>query len=177
MRRIILINGLIAGVIVSAMLLISHPLLEKGVLNFDNGMLVGYASMVIALSMIFFGIKSYRDQYQHGSITFGQGFRVGILIALIASVVYMVTWEVYYNVTDGRFNKQYTEYYIDKMKSEGATQEEISKAQEEMDAWSQMYDNMFIRLAMTLMEIFPVGLIITLIAAAVLRKKQVLPAA
>src|SRR5690349_3829626 len=127
MKKIILVNGVIAGIIVSAMLLISHPLVERGTISIDNGMIVGYASMVIALSMVFFGIKAYRDQYQNGSISFGKGFQIGILIALIASLLYATTWEIYYNVTESDFMQQYTKYSIEKMQREGATEAAIAK--------------------------------------------------
>ena len=82
MKRIIIINGLIAGVIVSLMFAISYPLTHNGTLSNESSMVVGYISMVIALSLVFVGIKSYRDQHQKGVITFGRGFVVGILITL-----------------------------------------------------------------------------------------------
>jgi hypothetical protein len=77
MKKIILVNGLIAGVIVSAMILISLPLQQQGIIDTRNGMLVGYTSMVIALSTIFFGIKTYRDQHLGGSISFWQAAKIG----------------------------------------------------------------------------------------------------
>jgi hypothetical protein len=176
MKKIIITNGVIAGVIVSAMLLISLPLMDRGILNYDSGMIVGYTSMVIALSVIFFGIKTYRDQYQSGTITFGQGFKLGILIALLAGVIYALTWEVYYNVAAPDFMQQYTEHYLKKMKEEGASQAEIQSMQTEMDNFSELYKNPVVRFGYTLMEILPVGLVITLISAGILRKREVLPA-
>jgi hypothetical protein len=175
MKRIILINGLVAGVIVSAMLLINHPLVERGVLDMDSGMIVGYASMVIALSMIFFGIKTFRDQYNKGSISFGQGFKVGILIAVVAALLYCITWEVYYNVAAGDFLEQYTRYYLEQMKEEGKSEAEINEAKIEMEKFNEQYKNPIIRFGVTLTEILPVGLLITLISAAILRKREVLP--
>ena len=93
MRKIVLTYGLIAGAIVSVMILGSIPLWNRGILNFDNGEIVGYTTMVIALSMIFFGIKSCRDYHFKGSINFWQGVKIGLLITLIASIMYAITWE------------------------------------------------------------------------------------
>lgn len=176
MRKVILINGLIAGLIVSGMMIITQPLLRDGTINYDNGMIVGYASMVIALSMIFFGIKTYRDQYENGSVSFWQAFKVGILIAMVASIMYALTWEVYYRVAAPDFMTHYTEYSLEKMKKDGATQAELSTARTELEEWGVLYQNPFIRFLMTLMEIVPVGIVISLIAAAILKEKRILPA-
>ena len=103
MKRIVLIFGSIAGVIVGGMFLATWPLHENGTLNPDNGMLVGYATMVIALSLIFFGVKSYRDTYLNGSISFGKALVVGLWISLVAAIIYAVTWEIMYNTIASDF--------------------------------------------------------------------------
>src|SRR5690242_15701128 len=97
MKKIITTYGLIAGVLLGIFMWISMPLLRNGAVDFSNGMWMGYAGMVIALSLVFFGVKSYRDNYLNGAISFGQAFKVGILISLVASVMYCISWEVMYN--------------------------------------------------------------------------------
>ncbi len=176
MKKIILTYGLIAGVIVSIMLLVTQPLFRNGTLNIDNGVYVGFGTMIIALSLIFFGIKTFRDQHLQGTITFGKGFQVGILIALIATLIYASTWEVYFNFFAPDFMEWYQQCQVDKMVKDGASETEIAKAQEEMVGLAEMYKNPFLRFGFTMMEIFPVGLIITLVSAGVLRKKEILPA-
>lgn len=176
MKKVIITYGLIGGVIVSAIMLGTHPLLEKGIINYDNGMLIGYSSMVIALSMVFFGVKSYRDQYSGGTISFWQGVKIGMLITLLASVMYALTWEVYYNTAASDFTEKYTQHYVDKMTREGASQAEIDQMRAEMASFNEMYKNPLIRFGVTLMEILPVGVIITFLSAALLRKREVLPA-
>jgi hypothetical protein len=143
----------------------------------DNGELVGYTTMVIALSMVFFGIKSYRDNYANGSISFGKGFKVGILITLIACVMYGLAWEISYNRIGEEFTKRMTEKYYEDMKADGASEVELQKAKEEWESFFEMYKNPIIRFAFTVfVEIFPIGLVITLISAGILRKKEFLPA-
>lgn len=177
MKKVILIYGLIAGTIVAAMMFITMPMYEAGTLNLDNGELVGYTTMVIALSMVFVGIKSYRDNYANGSISFGKGFQVGILITLIACVMYGLAWEVSYsNIGDGFMKKMNEKYYAD-MKAEGATDQELEEAKKQWESFGEMYKNPLFRFVFTVfVEIFPVGLVITLISAGILRRKEILPA-
>jgi len=179
MRKVIFTFGLLAGAIVSVLMLLGTRLWENGAISFDNGELIGYGSMIIALSMIFLGIKSYRDNYRNGTIKFGKGLQVGLLITLIASLMYAATWEIYYQSRPevrASFMDKYAEQYLDKMKEKGAAAAEIEQQTKKMDEMKRMYKNPVIRFGMTLMEIFPVGLIITLISAAVLKRKEVLPA-
>lgn len=174
MKRIVIINGIIAGVIVSAMLALSLPLHENGILNYNSGTVVGYASMVIALSVIFFAIRRYRE-HLGGEITFGKAFGVGLAITVIASVIYAVTWEVCYHTIAGDFMARMTDYYVEEKIAAGATAEEVAATRKEMAEFSELYENPAIRFGMTLFEIFPVGLLITLISSVLLRQKNILP--
>jgi hypothetical protein len=175
MKRIILIYGLIAGAIPLAMFFIAYPLYEKGIVDFDNGMVIGYASMVIAFSLIFFGVKNYRDNHLNGSISFGKAFKIGILVTLIASLLYAIGWEFYYNFFASDFMEKYSAHYLDKLAKGGASASEMEAARLEMAQGAEMYKNPLIRFAMTLMEIAPVGFVITLICAALLKRPQFMP--
>jgi hypothetical protein len=176
MKKIVITFGLISGAIVSMVMLGSMPLWKNGIINFENGQWVGYTSMVIALSMVFVGIKSYRDNHQQGAISFGKGFRIGILITLIASVMYSLSWEVSYRVFAPDFIEKWSQHYMEQKEKEGASTATLEKVKEEMEQLTKMYKNPLVRFGMTLMEIFPVGLVITLVSAGVLRKKEILPA-
>src|SRR6266508_799755 len=178
MRKVTLTFGLLAGAIISVFLVIGMAIWEKA-RNIVASELIGYATMVIALSMIFFGIKSYRDNYQKGAINFWKGFQVGLLIALIASLMYAITWETYMQArpaSAAAFLDYYAECQVIKMKEKGASAAEIDREVKKMDDIKKMYGNPAISFGMALMEILPVGIIITLISAAVLRKKEFLPA-
>ncbi len=175
MKKIVLIYGLIAGTIVGSLMLISMPFWESGALNFDNGQLVGYASMVIALSVIFFGIKSFRDNYSGGKVTFWKGVAIGTLITVIASVLYSFAWEISYSRMGEAFMQSMTDRHFSELKAGGATESEMEQAREEWKKFSEMYQNPIIRFTITMTEILPVGLIITLLSAGLLRKKEFLP--
>ena len=156
-------------------MLTTMPLYMNGTLNFDNGELTGYSTMVIALSLVFFGIKSYRDKHSKGIISFGKAFKVGILITLIAAIMYAMAWEVCYSQMSDEFTKQMTTRYFEKLKKNGASDAELEKAKVEWAGFGEMYKNPVVRFGVTLMEVSPVGIIITLLSAGLLRKKEFLP--
>lgn len=179
MQKVTIIFGLLAGVIVSVFMVIIMALCENGTINPDNSNFIGYGSMVIALSMIFFGIKSYRDNFLNGAIRFGKGFQVGMLITLVASLIYAVAGETYYQINPASqvaVMDKYAAYHLNKMKEQNASPADIDQKAKEMAELKELYQNPAIRFGMTLAIILPVGIVITLISAAVLKKRRFLPA-
>ena len=176
MKKIILINGVIAGLIISGIMVLTHPLVDDGTIDMDNGMFLGYASMVLGFAMIFVAIKSYRDGVLNGVITFLQACKVGLLVVLVASLMYAVTWDIYYRVAASDFGEKYATHYLKKMEQEGASEEEMTSMRSDMENFNRLYENTFIRFGLTLIEILPVGIVITLISAGILKRKEVLPA-
>ena len=170
MKKIVIVNGLIAGAIVAAMFLITMGLYHKDG-NFDGGMWVGYASMLLAFSLIFVAIIRYRDKYNNGVVSFGKAFRIGLYITLIASTIYVVTWLVDYYVFIPDFADKYAAAILEKLKAGGATATEIAKQTKEMDSFKEMYKNPLMVVLFTYIEILPVGLLLTLIASLILKRK------
>ncbi len=173
MKKNIIIYGLIAGIVVSILMLfivnyISHC---EGNIDFDTSMLIGYASMLIAFSLVFVGIRNYRDKYNEGVIRFGKAFKIGIMIVLIASTIYVVAWLIasFFFIPD--FAEKYSAHMLDKLKASGASQIEIDKETKEMASFVRMYKNPFFNAMMTYVEILPVGLIVTLISSLILKRK------
>jgi len=169
MKKTVLTFGLIAGAILSLMMLGTLPFMDK--IGFDRGEVIGYTSMVLAFLLVFFGIRSYRENIGGGAISFGRAFSVGILITLIASACYVVTWEIVYFKLAPGFAEKYTNYAVEKLRSSGASHQAIQAKLEEMKSLKGMMDNPLINAALSFIEPVPVGLIITLISAAILRKK------
>ncbi len=175
MTKIVLIFGLISGAIAGVLMWILMGAVNTDAINFDNGMIWGYATMIIALSLVFFGIKSYRDNHG-GHISFLKGLQVGILISLISAFCYAASWEIYYPKVGDEFMQKYTTYYLDKMKTDGASDAEIEAARVEGKQFMELYKNFFVRFSFSLIEILPVGVIVTLVSSALLRKRELLPA-
>jgi hypothetical protein len=170
MRKIVLTFGLIAGAILSVMMLIA--LQFQDLIGFDKGAIIGYTTMVLAFLMVFFGVRSYRDNVAGGSVTFGRAFAVGLLITLVASVCYVATWELIYYRLAPDFGDKYAAYAVEKAKKSGASDAQIAAKTKEMTELNQMYRKPLVNVALTFLEPLPVGILFTLIAAAALRRKR-----
>lgn len=132
---------------------------------------LGYLVMILALSLVFVGVKRYRDVELGGVIRFGQAFLVGLGISLMASAVYVIAWEVYLALSGHTFIEQYAAAVIRGKEAEGASAAELQELAAEMAKMQQQYANPLFRVAITFSEIFPVGLLVSLIGAAVLRTR------
>lgn len=169
MKKIVLTYGIIGGVIVSAMMWLT---LGSGKHDFDNGMWIGYTTMVIALSTIFFAVKAHRDKHLGGSITFGKAFLMGLYITLIASTMYVASWLVLSATTDQDFMQAYYEHEKAQMESSGLPAEQVEAKLQEVRAFGEMYKNPVVKIGFTYMEILPVGLLVSLLCAALLRRRD-----
>jgi hypothetical protein len=170
MKKTVLTFGLIAGAILSAMMIISLPFHDQ--IGFDRAALLGYSTMVLAFLLIFFGVRSYRDNVLDGTISFGRALKVGGLIALVASACYVATWEVIYFGTDSDYMEKYHAYTIDQARADGETEAEIAKRQADFEKYARWYQNPAINVAATFIEPLPVGLVLTLVTAGVLSRKK-----
>lgn len=170
MKRIVLTFGLISGAIMSVLMLSTVPFMHK--IGFNRGMVLGYTTMVLAFLLVFFGIRSYRENVGNGYISFGRALSVGLLIMLITCAFYVITWEfVYFNFMPD-FAEKYGAFMLENMRAAGASAQEIAAKAEEMKRFKVLYDNIFFNVAMTFLEPLPVGLIMTFISALILRRKR-----
>ncbi|MDX2193004.1 MAG: DUF4199 domain-containing protein [Gemmatimonadales bacterium] len=169
MQRVVLRYGLIAGTVLALLLVLTFVLLPEP--DFENGQLYGYTGMVVAFLMVFFGIRAYRDQ-QPGPLSFGRAFRVGALITGVATLCYVATWEVIYWKFAPDFADKYAAYALEKARKGGASDAELAKTKRELDDFKVMYDNPLYNAAITFLEPLPVGLVMTLVAASMLRTKE-----
>jgi hypothetical protein len=170
MRKIVLTFGLIAGVILSGLMALSMAFKEE--IGFDKGLIVGYTTMVLAFLMIFFGVRTYRESVGGGAVTFGRAFKVGGSIMLIASLCYVLSWEVVRPLWAPDYLEKYAAYQTEQMRTAGAPESEIAASEAEMAKWGEWYKNPALRMGMTLMEPLPVGLLFTLLTAWGLSRKR-----
>jgi hypothetical protein len=175
MRKNIIVYGLIAGIIVSILMLLSVNNVghREGNFDYNTSLLIGYASMLIAFSLVYVGIRNYRDKYNEGVISFGKAFKIGIMIVLIASTLYVVAWLTDYFFFMPDFMEKYSAHMLDTLKASGASQQEIDKQTKDMENFAAMYKNPFFNAVMTYAEILPVGLLVTLISSFILKRKSV----
>jgi len=171
MKKVVLTYGLISGAITSVLMAIW----TGNNMDMDTGEIVGYTSIILSLSLVFFGIRSYREKL-NGQITFGKAFKVGVLIALISSTCYVITWVIiYYNFVPD-FMERYSTHVIEKMKTKGASAHEMEEQMAKMQVYKEMYKNPLMVVALTFLECFPIGLLVALISALILKKKSAPPA-
>lgn len=171
MLRIILTNGLISGVVIIAGIFGS---IELG--GGHSSLWLGYLIMLVALSSILVGVKQYRDRDLGGVIGFGKALLVGLGIALTASLAYVLVWEVYLALTHYTFIDHYTASILAGKRAAGVTGAAYQKTVVEMETLRRQYANPLFRLPMTFVEIFPVGVLIALITAALVRNPGFLSA-
>ena len=168
MKKTVLTFGLISGAIISALMFATLPFIHQ--IGLSRGMVIGYTTMVLAFLLVFFGIRSYRENVGNGRISFGRALGVGLLIMLITCACYVVTWEIiYFNIMPD-FAEKYAAYLIENARAKGASPAELAAKMEEMKKFRELYSNIFINAAMTFLEPLPVGLIMTLISALILRR-------
>ncbi len=172
MKRIVLTYGIIGGIIVSGMMWFT---LGDGQHDWENGELIGYTTMVIALSTIFFGVKTYRDKHLGGSINFGRAFLVGLYITLIASTLYVASWMIMSANMQQDFMESYMEQAKAKLEQSGAPEAEVQAKVAEMKYFGELYKNPIVKIGFTYMEILPVGLLISLVCAAILKRRGAAP--
>ena len=171
MKKIVRNYGLLAGGILAVVMLITTPLWSSGKMSMEAGGWVGYISMIVALSAVFFGVRTYRDKEAGGTISFGKAFQVGLLITLVASAIYVAVWMLYLNFGGaGDFMEQYYQYSVEQLRQSGKPAADIEQEIAKMAEFKEMYKSPLVQIGITFLEIFPVGLIISLLSAALLRK-------
>lgn len=170
MKKTVLTFGLIAGLIISV--LMGGSLLLANRIGSGHSMALGYTIMVASFLLIYFGIRSYRDNTLGGQISFGRAFACGFLITLITSICYVAMWEVLYFKFMPHFMDGYFAAQIHKVQSSGLDSATAAAQVAAIQHSQQLYQNPLVNMAYTFMEPLPVGLFVTLISAAVLRRKK-----
>ena len=170
MNNPVLRHGLVAGGVLSAMMLATHPFLER--IGFSLGTVIGYTTMVVAFLMVYFGARAWRDQRCGGRIGFWRAFGVGMGIVAVATVCYVATWELIYFGLMPDFADQYAAYALDQARQAGATDAQLAATARQMAEFKEMYRNPLINIAFTVLEPLPVGLLFALGSAGLLSRQR-----
>lgn len=171
MKKIVIVCGLIAGAIVASLMGISM-LMYNNHPDSEHSMMLGYATMLLAFSLIFVGIKIFRDKHNGGTVSFGKGFMIGLYITLIASTIYVAVWALEYKYVFPDFMEKYSAGVVAKAKASGLSQDKLDAQLKEMAMYRDMYKNPVFFTVLTYAEILPVGLIVSAIAALILKRKN-----
>lgn len=174
MLRSILVTGVLAGVAVAAPMFLMIALSGPG--SPSSSQFVGYLIMILALSLIFMAVKRRRDRVLGGVIRFLPAFLMGLGVSAVASVVYVIGWEITLALTNHAFIDAYAAAAVEQARARGAPAADIERLVADMEQFKTMYANPLFRLPITFVEIFPVGVLISLITAGLLRNRRFLPA-
>lgn len=171
MKKTVLTFGLISGVIISILMMSTLPFMTQ--IGMSRAMVIGYTTMVLAFLLVFFGIRSYRENVGNGSISFGRALSVGFLIMLISCAFYVATWEIISHTFMPDFIEKCVAYEVEQIRASGKSPQEIETEIESMRSMMQLYkSNILFNIAFTLLEPLPVGLVMTIISALILRKRK-----
>lgn len=170
MKKTVWKFGLISGVLLSAMMAATIPFQDEA--GFDHSLTVGYATMVLSFLLIYFGVRSYRDNVGGGVVGFRRALAVGALIGLISSVCYVATWEVMYFKFMPDFLTRYGARELEKARAAGASEAALAQRKVELDEFEKMYQNPAMNAAFTILEPLPVALVVALVSAGVLSRRK-----
>ena len=170
MRKTVLTFGLISGAVSSVMMLLTVPFIDT--IGFDHGEILGYTLIIASLLPVYFGIRSYRDNVAGGSVTFGRAFLIGLLISIISSACYVITWEFVYFKLRPDFGEKFSAYAIERVRKSGGSAQAIAETTQQMKTFKEMYDRPLVNAAMTFVEPFPIGVVVAAVSAGVLRKRR-----
>jgi len=176
MRKNVFIFGSIAGLIITSNMVYWSTVCTRNP-EFESNDALGYAGMIIAFSFIFFGIKGYRDKQNEGVITFGQAFKMGFFMALVASTMYVAVWLIHYHFFVPGFMDSYVQHVLYEAKLKGLTEGELEQKAKEMAQFKEMYKNSLFVILVSYAEVLPIATIIALISALILKRKPGLDAA
>ncbi|MBZ4189271.1 DUF4199 domain-containing protein [Niabella beijingensis] len=176
MKKNVLIFGSVAGILLSGFMAVAIAKCY-GTADFKGNEVVGYAAMLLIFSLVFVGVKNFRDRYNGGIISFGKAFRAGFLIALVASTIYVLVWLVCYYAFFPDFGDKYTEYILREARAGGASAAEMDAKAAEMVRFNKMYRNPLFVILLTYTEVLPIGTLVALISALILKRKPRVPQA
>ena len=171
MKKNVLVYGLISGICVTAFMALSIAYCYgKG--SFDGSMLLGYLAMILSFSLIFVGVKNYRDKVNGGVITFGKAFLMSLYMALISSTLYVIGWMIEYYTIFPDFIEKLAAYQLSPAKTNQMSPAQVAAIREQMDMFRDWYSSPLGVAGATYIEILPVGLLVALVTALVLRRKS-----
>jgi hypothetical protein len=171
MKKNVLVFGSIAGLIITTMMVFSaYECCTNPEMKSND--VIGYAGMIAAFSFIFIGIRNYRDKFNSGTITFGKAFLTGFYMSLVASTIYVGVWLIDYYVFIPDFLDKYIAHVMRETKADGASPSELTEKASEMASFKELYKNPILVVVISYAEVLPLGMIISLISAFFLKRKQ-----
>ena len=173
--KYLFVYGALSGLFIILVIMAGLVLIPDGS-GFSHSMWFGYLIMLVGMTFIFVGVKRYRDVERGGIIRFLPAFGLGLAIAIVAGIIYVAVWEAYLAATGYKFIDQYIASIVHHHQAAGASAAELASERASLESLRASYADPLFRIPMTFLEIFPVGLLVALVSAALLRNPRLLPA-
>src|SRR5262245_32428759 len=162
--------GIIGALIVGSLMYAgSLDFAKDGHQSSTGGLVVGYLTQVIALTFVFLGVKAHRDNALGGVIKFFPALGIGLAISAIATLGWVISWEIVMGMTHFDITGMMKEQMVAQAQASGGGEAAVQKAITDAENFGKMYQNPLFRMPMSFMEMFPVGVLVSLISAAILR--------
>ncbi len=171
MKKTVLVFGSISGLLIGAWTVASIAYCYSTG-KFEGSMVIGYAAMLLAFSLVYVGVKNYRDTQNAGIITFGKAFQVGLAISLVASTIYVITWVIDYYLFVPDFMEKFSSHLLQQVKASGASATEISAKTAEINSMKELYKSPVMVVLFTYLEILPIALVVPLVSALLLKRNK-----
>lgn len=169
MKNVIVRYGLISGC-VAAILMVCTAFYYRSASDWSGGEVIGYAGILLSMVFVFLGVKAYREQHADQQFGFFKAFQVGLLITLISCTLYVITWLIVYDTLMPDFMDKFVDQTLASLRASGASEAAIQVQAAKMEEYKVMYQNPLIRIALTFMESFPMGLLVTIVSALILKR-------
>lgn len=168
MKNTVLRYGLYGAITICILFLLSWFLGDN--LDFSTQEIIGYASMIVALSFVYFGIKHFRDIENKGVLTFKKGITIGILISLITALAFGGLDIIYVEYINPDFMEEYYTTAIQQLKIT-APAEELQDKLTALKAERELFSSPIMSFIIMAITVFAIGFIFSLISAALLKHK------
>lgn len=170
MKKIILTYGIVSGALISILMATSVLMFKDGT-DFNDNMIFGIIIMIVALLIAFLAVWKFR-KVDNEKYNYKRAFLVGLGVSFISSLMYVLTWEVVYNFYFPDFMEKYSEYCVKQLADSGASADAVTAKQTEMANQATMYKHTWYRMLLTFAEVFPLGVVASLVAPLIFRKRN-----
>jgi len=170
MKSTVFRYGLYSVIAIVALSAIEMFIIEPNT-NFSTSEIAGYLIMLISMIFVFIGIKHYRDHVNNGSLTLGQGLKVGILIVLIPSVAFGLFDLLYTKVINPGWMENYYAKMLENIKKTTAP-EKLDATLKSLQANKELFSNPIMEFLLMALTVFIIGFIVTIISSLTLRRNK-----
>lgn len=127
---------------------------------------LGYVTWIIIIVCLFYAMKSYRDSVNQGTLSYGNAFVIGLLVAIIAGFISSVFTYIQFRFISPEIIDKMLQMTEDKLMSKGMSDDMIEKSIE----MSKKFMTPIIMSIMGFIMTVIIGGILSLIIAAIAKK-------